>query len=243
MSLSSTNTLLKESEAIDPNTYKSKYINENRKVFGYVVTQLVIATLVILIGVALLCSMGSFGLSVPLSAVIGSFITTLGTVIFAIGLIILAKKSLGTPKTDKDLTIPQNDTGNKSTPLKSASPITNTGFPISKFRIISSIIGIILGVCLLICALISVFFCTGYLQLGLCAGFVGLGTIFFTTGLEKIRSPNLITEQYSESMHFSSKSGDSSGIASLGGEEVYGMSLIRGEDGKAISIRLIPYKK
>ncbi|SPN73413.1 IncA protein [Chlamydia serpentis] len=211
MSLNSTNKLLNQPElitnftALDP-----RYINQDRKVFACVVTQLIIATLAILVGVILLCTMGTLGLSVPLSIVIGTLGVTLGTVILVIDLVILVKKSLRWIQSQQNLeqalkqnhqgfTIPKNDKGNTSAsclpvPLDIENPTIEASTPVSRFRIACSTTSTILGISLLIGAIVSVFFLSGYLQLGLCAGLACLGATCLVAGLAGLRTHSLITQ-------------------------------------------------
>ncbi|AAD18416.1 hypothetical protein CPn_0267 [Chlamydia pneumoniae CWL029] len=212
MSLNKTNALLNQPEpAVCLNAWDPKYINQDRKTFACTVTLLVIATLMILTtGVIVLLAMGSPGLSVLVSTIIGTSVTTLGTALFIIGLVKLIKKSLAWIQYQKyfqevvkqkyePFSIPKNDNVHKLTsclpsPLDIESPSPEASTPVSKLRIACSGVAIVLGVTLLIGAVVSVFFCTGYLQLALCVGFACLGTALFVGGLAGLRTHSLIAQ-------------------------------------------------
>ncbi|WP_100934771.1 hypothetical protein [Candidatus Chlamydia corallus] len=233
MPLNQINSQRNQSEQIASTTSRGPKINPDRKIFAGIVTQLVMATLMILAGIIVLFTIVSGGLSVPLCGIIGTFAVTLGIIIFMIGLTILVRKSLGIEQKDE-----------YSNFSKINNPTTQTSSPISKFCVTCSTISIVLGVSLLVGAAVSAFFFTGYLQLALCAGLVCLGTAFFVSGIAGMFPRSLATQKSSAS------DDDSQSDLLIGiGEErktasdqrFYNMALVRAEDGTPISIRLTPH--
>ena len=231
MALDEINNQNNPSQQIASSTSQTSKINQDRKTFACTVTLLVVATLMILSGIVLLFTIGSLGLSVPLSGILGTFAVTVGAVLFITGLTILVRKSLGIEQKNEDLNFLKI-----KTPTPPARPL------MSKFSVTCSTISIVLGMALLIGAVVSVFFLTGYLQLGLCAGLVGLGTALFVAGLARM-SPRSLADQEG------SGSADSqSNIVGIGEPKTaqeqkwYKMAVVRGEDGIPTAIRLTPEK-